>query len=182
MESVISPVCALRLIKTRGHSLLARLRQRGASGQSSCVGLFGCPIPFYLFDYLYTRLYSTTLGTNVSLCGSESQSCSNRIKSLWDRKTERVTIIQAIVLLFNFEAHAWYDVSRVIKTGGGLGGNDIMETKRWMRNDKYFPITACPFTSMAPTKGLLASLTSPFLFSHSPTFSWMLLFLHPPGN
>lgn len=34
MESVISPVCALRLIKTRGHSLLARLRQRRASGRA----------------------------------------------------------------------------------------------------------------------------------------------------
>lgn len=45
-----------------------------------------------------TRLYSTRLGTNVSLCGSESPGCSNRIKSksLWDRKTERVSIMQAI--------------------------------------------------------------------------------------
>lgn len=45
---------ALRVIKTKGRSLLARLRQRGASGQSSCacVGLFGRPIPLYLFDYL----------------------------------------------------------------------------------------------------------------------------------
>lgn len=45
-----------------------------------------------------TRLYSTRLGTNVSLCGSESPSCSNRIKSksLWDRKTERVSIMRAI--------------------------------------------------------------------------------------
>lgn len=52
MALVISPVCALGVIKTRGHSLLARLRQRGASEQSSCVGLFGCPILLYLFDYL----------------------------------------------------------------------------------------------------------------------------------
>lgn len=55
MESVISPVCTLRVIKTRGHSLLGQLRQRGASEQSSCVGLFGCPLPLYLFDYPPTQ-------------------------------------------------------------------------------------------------------------------------------
>lgn len=45
MESVISAASALRVIKTKGRSLLGRLRQRGASGHSSCVGLFGRPLP-----------------------------------------------------------------------------------------------------------------------------------------
>lgn len=45
MESVISAASALRVIKTKGRSLLGRLRQREASGHSSCVGLFGRPLP-----------------------------------------------------------------------------------------------------------------------------------------
>lgn len=54
MESVISPVCALRVIKTKGRSLLAWLRQRGASGQRLCLVLDCLDVlsPLYLFDYL----------------------------------------------------------------------------------------------------------------------------------
>ena len=68
MESVISPVCALRVIKTRVHLLLARLRQSGASEhQSSCVGLFGCPIPLYLFDYLQHKALFNQTGNKCFL-------------------------------------------------------------------------------------------------------------------
>lgn len=34
-----------------------------------------------------------------------------------------------------------------------------METMGWMRNDKYFPKTACPLTGMAPTTGSLGCYT-----------------------
>lgn len=90
MESVISPVCALRVIKIRGHSLLAQLRQRGASEQCSCFGLFGCPSPCISLATSNTRLHSTRPGTNVSLCGSEWPSFSERIESkcLRDRQKE----------------------------------------------------------------------------------------------
>lgn len=82
MESVISPVCALRVIKTRGHSLPGRLRQRGASGPGllcwDCLDVLSPCISLTTSD---TRLHSTRVGTNVSLCGSEGPSRSDGIKS-----------------------------------------------------------------------------------------------------
>lgn len=93
---VISPVCALRVIKTRGHSLPGRLRQRGASGPGllcwDCLDVLSPCISLTTSD---TRLHSTRVGTNVSLCGSEGQSCSDGIKSKrtlspTDRQRERV--------------------------------------------------------------------------------------------
>lgn len=82
MESVISPVCALRVIKTRGHSLPGRLRQRGASGPGllcrDCLDVLSPCISLTTSD---TRLHSTRAGTNVSLCGSEGPSRSDGIKS-----------------------------------------------------------------------------------------------------
>lgn len=100
MESVISSVCALRVIKTRGHSLPGRLRQRGASGPGllcwDCLDVLSPCISLTTSD---TRLHSTRVGTNVSLCGSEGPSRSDGIKSKrtlspTDRQTERVRSVK----------------------------------------------------------------------------------------
>lgn len=89
IESVISPVCALRVIKTRAHSLLAQLRQRGASEQSPCVGLFGCPIPLYLFDYFQHKALFNQTGNKCFLMWPWVPKLQQDIeKSLWDWKRD----------------------------------------------------------------------------------------------
>lgn len=117
--------------------------REGLQSRALVLGLFGCPIPFYLFDYLQYKAPFNQTGNKCFLMWLwapklQQQDRVTYCRSHYCRPDQMNSTTQPII---------WYDVGSILGWGGKVTS---WKTKGRRENDKYFPNNSMPIHWRSP--------------------------------